>query len=596
MSQPKKVHRFNAHDIALSTVTVFNDRAEVKRTLNVELVPGINENVTKQAVTESVRVDGSGSAVIHDVQFQCRPSLPEEGYSPKVKELEEERKKLQSEKAATEDRQSVLKRQVEVLDEIVAKVGGSVVGCPTGERSAPFTLNDESLLNLKKFFSFYEENSVGVRLKLRDVNEQVRIVDEKLRKINDEIGTTQNDERFARHISVLLESAQGGNVKLDISYQVWGAKWFPSYDIRIDSSESKKESKMKLTYHGNIEQHTGEDWIDAPLVLSTAQPSLGGDIPELGTQIAVLYKPPPPAPEPRIRPCVMAAQSFDSFPESLQECRLASAPMAFGAMKAAPVAAGDTVLSTMFVIVRPATIPSDSSEHKPVAAGDTVLSTMFVIVRPATIPSDSSEHKVTVTSMDMKPAMIHETVPSKNTNVFLTASVINSSQFPLLPGKANVYLNNSFVAKSNIKAASPNERFLCSLGVDPAVKVVYKPAHKFSEQVGLMTKSSSTSHEQRILIKNTKNEGILITVNEHIPKSTDEKIKIKLFSPELDPKMANAVDSMKKGELPSIGARLNSAHNLEWTVNLEPNKETELVVKWTVDHPNGETVEYREEL
>uniref|UniRef100_A0A915BRY0 DUF4139 domain-containing protein n=1 Tax=Parascaris univalens TaxID=6257 RepID=A0A915BRY0_PARUN len=113
-------------------------------------------------------------------------------------------------------------------------------------------------------------------------------------------------------------------------------------------------------------------------------------------------------------------------------------------------------------------------------------------------------------------------------------------------------------------------------------------------QIGLLTKSSSTAHEQRIIVMNTKSENILITVKEHIPKSTDDKIKIKLFSPELGPKMAGDVDSMKKGELPTPGARLNSSHNLEWTVSLQPSSETELYIKWTVEHPVGETVEYRE--
>lgn len=43
MSQAKKVHHFAVHDIAIKSVTVFNDRAEVTRSLNVQLVPGLNE-------------------------------------------------------------------------------------------------------------------------------------------------------------------------------------------------------------------------------------------------------------------------------------------------------------------------------------------------------------------------------------------------------------------------------------------------------------------------------------------------------------------------------------------------------------------------
>lgn len=45
-------------------------------------------------------------------------------------------------------------------------------------------------------------------------------------------------------------------------------------------------------------------------------------------------------------------------------------------------------------------------------------------------------------------------------------------------------------------------------------------------QVGTIAKWSSITHEQKIIIKNTKDERILLTVNEHVPKTNDEKIKV----------------------------------------------------------------------
>lgn len=75
---------------------------------------------------------------------------------------------------------------------------------------------------------------------------------------------------------------------------------------------------------------------------------------------------------------------------------------------------------------------------------------------------------------------------------------------------------------------SPKEEFDCSLGVDAAVRVEYKPAHKYHEQVGLINRSTVETHEQRIDIKNTKAaEKIKILVREQIPKPTDEKIKVR---------------------------------------------------------------------
>ena len=40
-----------------------------------------------------------------------------------------------------------------------------------------------------------------------------------------------------------------------------------------------------MQYYGLIKQSTGEDWTNAKLSLSTANPSIGGSVPELGMQL-----------------------------------------------------------------------------------------------------------------------------------------------------------------------------------------------------------------------------------------------------------------------------------------------------------------------
>ena len=48
-------------------------------------------------------------------------------------------------------------------------------------------------------------------------------------------------------------------------------------------------------YYGLIQQSTGESWEDTKLYLSTAMPSVGGTVPDLGTQ-ALAFK---------AKPCVL---------------------------------------------------------------------------------------------------------------------------------------------------------------------------------------------------------------------------------------------------------------------------------------------------
>ncbi|GMT25316.1 hypothetical protein PFISCL1PPCAC_16613, partial [Pristionchus fissidentatus] len=222
------------------------------------------------------------------------------------------------------------------------------------------------------------------------------------------------------------------------------------------------------------------------------------------------------------------------------------------------------------------------------------LSTEFAITRPCSIPSDGANHKVTIGIVTLFPQLVHESVPTKNSSAFLTASAINSSPLPLLAGQASIYLDGAFVAKTQIKAVSPGERFTSSLGVDPAVKIEYKPAHKFHEQSGLINKSSSTVTEQKIIVKNTRGDSVLLTIKEQIPRSTDEKIKVRVLSPEAMEKVSE--ENHGENHTPKAGVRLLPSNNLEWTVKLEKSENQTLLVKYAIDHPSAEKLEFAEKF
>ena len=80
--------------------------------------------------------------------------------------------------------------------------------------------------------------------------------------------------------------------------------------------------------------------------------------------------------------------------------------------------------------------------------------------------------------------------------------------------------------QADLKAVSPSEEFDCSLGVDPAVKVDYKPMHKFREQTGFMSKHVTFTYRQEIEIKNTRQDDVTIHVVDKLPQSTEEKIRV----------------------------------------------------------------------
>src|SRR5205807_4615669 len=71
------------------------------------------------------------------------------------------------------------------------------------------------------------------------------------------------------------EMHQGGKVRLN--YLVSSVTWRPEYKVRA----AKTNEAVEVDYLANLMQHSGEDWNQVKLTLSTAQPMLNASPPEL---------------------------------------------------------------------------------------------------------------------------------------------------------------------------------------------------------------------------------------------------------------------------------------------------------------------------
>ena len=197
-------------------------------------------------------------------------------------------------------------------------------------------------------------------------------------------------------------------------------------------------------------------------------------------------------------------------------------------------------------------------------------------------------------------------------------------------------MNNNFVSKSRIPVSptelaaflrefnswlrqhvSPQESFTCSLGVDPAVRIVYHPQSKKTKTSGggvLSSKTTSTTFEQIISIKNTRLTTIhRLVVKEQIPVSHDARIKVSLVEPRaLATAQKTSVSSsgvqvlkgvqvkwVPRGEDTNISAKsigslttsneeidAESAQGmLEWICEIEPGVGIDLLLGWEVSAP-----------
>ncbi|KAI0240642.1 Protein F37C4.5 [Lamellibrachia satsuma] len=414
----------------------------------------------------------------------------------------------------------------------------------------------------------YDSQTARLDESLHSLEQQIKHLDEDMDAIRKNLAgmnaTSMMNE--ARVLCVLLDVIKDTEVQLKVSYVVSKAMWSPKYDLRVFS----KDGQMKIFYYGIVQQTTGEDWTDTQLILSTAMPSVGGNIPELNSW-KLGFKPKQPIP-------MMKSNSFlKRAPAQVAKMR-----RAITNKKAVPAA----VAEEMVMYAAAYDDESDDFETGPLVqtqaqVKENVTSTMYEIPRTATIPCDNVGHKVSVAIIDLEPTFQHECVPKKSSHAFLRAHVKNTSPYALLAGPSNIFLDNNFIAKADLKAVSPSEEFDCSLGVDPAVKVVYKPMHKFREQSGFMAKHVKFTYKQDIEIKNTRQDNISIHVIDQLPQSTEDKIKVKLLEPDVKPVDKHAV---------SKPAQLNSQNNIEWDITVSPGEAKELVLKYSVEYPAGEEI------
>jgi len=205
-----------------------------------------------------------------------------------------------------------------------------------------------------------------------------------------------------------------------------------------------------------------------------------------------------------------------------------------------------------------------------IEAGATSAS--FKIATTASVPSDNSPQKVPITSTKLNANPEYLTVPKRLATAFLTTKVINTSDFPLLAGAMNVFLDGTFVATSSLRTVMSGEKFDLALGADEGISVKHKRVQKFTEDTGLTNSGKRVTYEYLITVQNNKKTAERVIVADQVPLSRNEKITVKLLSP--DAKEAKPTDE----------------GTLKWTLDLKPGEKRELTVKFTVEFDNNVNV------
>jgi uncharacterized protein (TIGR02231 family) len=512
-------------DSQISAVTVYTDRAVVTRTATVNLAPGQTELVFERLPDalweQSLQVSGRGTAQATILDVTARRTFVEFTPNERVNELEQQLRAVNADSRKLADEGAVLEAQRQAVQNYV---NGAV--SPGGK-----DVDRPKLEDVRSALEFGHKQLTEIAARIHQLEQQRAELDRKAEAIARQINELRGSRGKAfKSVVVRVATEQAGNLDLTLAYTVANARWTPSYDARVTSGERV----VSLGYFGVVRQNTGEDWKNVALTLSTARPSLGGAAPELS--VWEIWNA-------RERPIMVALPAMEAMPAAVP----AKARMSFGSDETARE------------------LRDAATATAAVEAGATSAS--FRIATATTIPSDNSAQKVPITTARLEAAPEYATTPKLQQTAFLTTKVTNNTEFPLLAGAMNVFLDGTFVATSPLKTVMPTEKFDLALGADEGISVKHKRVQRFTENTGFTSSGRRITYEYLLTIQNNKRTAERVVVSDQLPLSRHEKIVVKQLAP------------AEREQKP------DNEGKLKWTLDLKPGEKRDLVVKFSVEHP-----------
>lgn len=298
-----------------------------------------------------------------------------------------------------------------------------------------------------------------------------------------------------------------GEIPVSLSYYTQNAGWTPVYDIRVNS----KTNKVKLVYKASLTQTTGIDWKKTKMTLSTGTPNFGVSAPILSPWYLQLFVPEIyKALQNRAAGANVNRNTIQSFNDdkALAEVVVTGYGSQYKQEK-----------------LKQDIDPSTLQQYTTLNEGQ--LNTNFEIDLPYDIESDGQLHSVTIRDEEIVCTLKNYAVPRSDKEAYLLAEVVDWQNLDLLPGDANIIMDDTYIGKSMIDPNTTADTLNLSLGKDKRLAIKRSLVKELSS-----LKTSGGSNRQsftyEIIIKNNKLTDVNLLLKDQYPLSTIKEVEVKL--------------------------------------------------------------------
>ncbi len=493
-------------------VTIFMNGAQIREGASVQLKEGENQfrisDLTAYMDPNSIIVDGNQNFSIMSVRHQVNYTLSKSS-NLQVKAIMDSLEDAQFKQMELAGLKNVVQQEKSLLENN-RKIGG--------ENS---TLVVEDLQDMANFFRkrFQELEYRWIELTDKEKlnNAEIARLQSQLNSMNARKGTNPSEVL----ITVLANKAV--TTQLNFSYVVRNAGWYPVYDLRAEDINSP----IELVYRAKVFQSTGRDWKRVNLIISTGNPTVGGQIPTLNPWYVSIYD-----------------QMAGNYGRGNMATRYSQA-----------VPTEQDFQSKAAIEEAPANMVSMQVN---------TINTEFKIAVPYDIPSDNQQYDVIMQKQSLQAHYAHITIPKLDHDAFLRAQVVNWAQYSLLPGESNIYFNGTFVGKAYIDPAMANDTLNLSLGRDKAISVKREMIKEYCK-TGVFGSKQHTLRAYEITVQNNKKQPTELIIEDQIPISQSGEVEV-------------IIDE-------TSGAQYDAqTGKLTWVVKLNPGEIAKRQIKFTVKY------------
>ena len=550
-------------DNKISKVTVFLSGAQVYRKGDFYINPGVTklmfEGVSPYIDKNSIQARGNGEYSIMDVIFETHYPSPTQVAQPQKQVMPDKVKRqlryLNDSIADYKFKLDEIKSRKEVytMERNMLLNNGTVKG--TGK------VND-SIPLLKDAMEFFREKMTEINMELFQLKKKESKYNTDLSKMNSRLSVLNNWKSYNQvvhtpapgpiyRIIVTVNAERATKGRLEVGYLVSQAGWKPSYDLRAKNTYSPVE----LNYKGEVFQNTGNDWNKVPLTLSTANPYANHTKPELSPLYVSYYTPGRTQAYNKVQDAKIDAYA-KKYLETVEEEEVASITYS-----GASVAGG--VSNYQYQLNQQA---KDASTFTVVT--ENMISAEYKINLPYSIASNNEKHIVAVTKKSLKAEYNLALVPKLDKNAFLVANVVDWDDLNLVPAQARIYYDGTYIGKSYINPTGMEDTLKLAMGRDNSVSAVRKKLKDKSKDKTIGDNRVTETHYE-ITIKNTHSYSLNLIVEDQVPISKTEDIKVEVI--ELDKGDKNEYSGIVKWRFKLKGGGTEKL-KLAYSVKYDKNK------------------------